>query len=150
MIRPRPAFPSSAAQQKRTGFSMVELMLVIVVAGILMTMGVPKSSTTLANAEVNKATAEMQSIWLSQRRYRMEYGTFAPSMRALVQEGFMSEVLLKKREPFQYTIEAKSRGRLKITATRTRNGSWRGSFTLNEMGEMKGELANSEGKKIEP
>ncbi|PCJ54597.1 MAG: hypothetical protein COA70_05615 [Planctomycetota bacterium] len=129
---------------------MIEVLLVIVVAGILMTMGVPKSSTTLENAGVNKAVADMQSIWLSQRRYRMEYGTFAPSMKALVQEGFLHQTFLKKRDPFEYKILAKSRGRLKIRAIRAGGGSWGGSLTLDEMGDIEGKITDGRGQSIEP
>lgn len=129
---------------------MMELMLVIVVAGILMTVGLPKSSTTMENAGVKQAVSEMESIWLSQRRYRMEYGTFAPSLKALVQEGFLNEAFLKKSRPFEYKILAKSRGRLTIRAVRAGGGSWSGAFTLNEMGELNGKVSDGSGGKIEP
>lgn len=129
---------------------MIEVMLVIVVAGILLTMGVPKSSMTLENAGAKKAVAEMESIWLSQRRYRMEYGTFAPSMQALVQEGFLHKSFLQKRDPFEYKILAKSRGRLKIRAIRAGGGAWKGAFTLDEMGNVEGRVADRSGNQIEP
>lgn len=146
----RSALPSRADQKKHRGFSMIEVLLVIVVAGILMTMAVPKSSSTLENAGANKAFADMQSIWLSQRRYRMEYGTFAPSMKALVQEGFLDQSFSKKRDPFEYKILAKSRGRLKIRAIRVGGSSWGGSFTLDEMGNLEGKVTDGSGKSIEP
>lgn len=129
---------------------MVELMLVIVMAGILMTMAVPKSSTTLENAQVNQGAAELQSLWLAQRRYRMEYGSFAPSLKALVQEGFVQERILEKEDPFRYSILVRGNGKMRISAERSGAGSWSGTLTLDEMGNLDGEVIDSGGRRVSP
>lgn len=135
---------------RRHGFSLVELTLIIVMAGILMTMAVPKTSTTVENTHVNQGVAGMRSLWLAQRRYHLKNGDFAPSIKTLVKEGYAQKVFLEKKEPFQFEVKARSHGRLRISATRSGSSSWRGTITLDEMGKLSGSVTDGGGHQVKP
>lgn len=129
---------------------MIELVIVITIAGILMTFAVPKTSVTVENTQVNQGVAGMRSIWLAQRRYRMEYGGFAPSLKVLVQEGFAQKQILEMEDPFRYKVRATSNGKLTISAERSSDSGWRGILTLDEMGEVGGSVRDSGGRSVAP
>lgn len=129
---------------------MIELVIVITIAGILMTFAVPKTSVTLENTQVNQGVAGMRSIWLAQRRYRMEYDTFAPSLKVLVQEGFAQKQILELEDPFSYKVRATSNGKLTIFAERGGDSGWRGTLTLDEMGKVSGSVSDRGGRSVAP
>lgn len=135
---------------RQAGFTMVELVIVVVMAGILMTFAVPKSSVTLENTQVNEGVAGMRSIWLAQRRYRMENDRFAPSLKTLVKDGFVQQQVLDKREPFRFKVRTTTNGKLTIMAERDRESGWRGTLTLDEMGKLGGSVTDRGGRSVGP
>lgn len=134
----------------QAGFSLVELVIVITIAGILMTFAVPKTSVTVENTHVNQGVAGMRSIWLAQRRYRMEYDRFAPSLKTLVQEGFAQKQVLEQEDPFSYKVRSTSNGKLTIMAERFGDSGWKGTLTLDEMGKIGGSVRDRGGRSVAP
>ena len=54
------------------GFSLLELVVVIVIIGLLAAMGVPKVSLAVEEKRVETAKNGLYTIWTAQRLYRME------------------------------------------------------------------------------
>jgi len=134
---------------KRAGFTMLELMVVVVIMGVLATMAIPKAGKTVENTRVDQAAAELHSIWGAQRRYRMQHQDFAPDLKTLVDGGYLQKALLEKKEPFQFAVQATRSGGLRMTATRTGSG-WSGELVLDEMGDLKGSVRNGGGDEVKP
>ncbi len=150
MRLPRRGAHSGRFAGSQQGFSLIELILVITMTGILMTFAIPKTTVTVENTHVNQGVAGMRSLWLAQRRFHMQYGYFAPTLKTLVEKGFAQQNLLEQRDPFRFEVQASGKSKLKIIATRNPSGSWRGRLTLNEMGELGGGVKDGGGHEVRP
>lgn len=134
----------------KSGFSLVELMIVIVLAGILATAAVPRVSKSVENTQVKQGVGGMQSIWLAQRRYRLQHEQFAPSLDVLVEQGFADKRLQEKVEPFTFSLTRRGSDGLRISARRTGSGGWSGELTLDELGRIRGRVIDRSGNAVEP
>jgi len=141
---------AAAGATPRAGFSLVELTIVVVLAGLLATMAVPRVSKSVENTHVNQGVADMQSLWLAQRRYRLISGEFAPSITELVQQGFVEVRPQEKIEPFQYSFVLRGSDGLRISAQRATGSGWSGELTLDELGRIGGRVISGGGHVVEP
>ncbi len=64
----------------RKGFSIVELIIVVVIVGILSTFAVPQFAVTKERTLDNEAIALLGLIRAAERAYRMEESTYYPSV----------------------------------------------------------------------
>ena len=62
---------------KRAGFTMIELIFVIVILGILAAVAIPKLSATRTDAEVSKIAADTATLISDLGTYYTSQGTFA-------------------------------------------------------------------------
>ena len=71
---------------KRAGFTMIELIFVIVILGILAAVAIPKLAATRTDAEVSKGATDLATLVSDMGSYYTSQGTFAamPSMTNVV------------------------------------------------------------------
>ncbi len=62
----------------RGGFTLVELMIVVVIIGILATLGSMSFRRWIARARTTEAVAMLAEMNSKEQTYRMEFGTFLP------------------------------------------------------------------------
>ncbi len=62
---------------KRSGFTMIELVFVIVILGILAAVAIPKLAATRDDAQIAKATSEVTSLIQDFGSYYTAHGSFA-------------------------------------------------------------------------
>ena len=62
---------------KRSGFTMIELVFVIVILGILASVAIPKLAATRDDANIAKASTEMASVISDIGSYYTAHGTYA-------------------------------------------------------------------------
>jgi len=62
---------------KRAGFTMIELIFVIVILGILAAVAIPKLAATRTDAEVSKASSDLATVVSDMGSYYTSQGTFA-------------------------------------------------------------------------
>lgn len=80
-----PFFPSPAAADK-AGFSLIEIMVVVVIIGILASIGVPKMVGHTQTVKIQKTNANIAVVMTGVRLYEMEYGTFPEKLQILVED----------------------------------------------------------------
>jgi type IV pilus assembly protein PilA len=74
--------------QSKSGFSLVELMVVVAIIGILATIAVPNFQRFQARAKQASAKTELTGIYTAQKAFYVEYNTYTPDMQLT---GFVPE-----------------------------------------------------------
>jgi len=69
--------------QKKAGFSLVELTIVVVILGVLATFAVPRFMSSVEKTKASEAFSYMTQVESAQARYNAEKGKYANRMRKL-------------------------------------------------------------------
>ena len=70
----------------RSGFTLIEVLLVVVIIGILVGVAIPRLGGRVRQAEISRARADIQSIGLALRMYELDNGEYPSSLQALVSD----------------------------------------------------------------
>ncbi len=65
------------------GFTMVELVTVIVIIGILAAFGIPRLPRTVERSKASEAFKYLDSVRASQERYQAQHGTYSDELTSL-------------------------------------------------------------------
>ncbi len=77
----------AAERTGREGFTLIEILLVVVIIGILAAVAVPKLSGRVGQAQVNAAKASIEAIGLAVNMYEVDNGKFPDSLQNLLTKG---------------------------------------------------------------
>ncbi len=66
-----------------TGFTLTELLIVVIIVGILATLALPMLVKTMEKAKVGEAATNLTLIRTGQKIYFLEYGQFSPDITSL-------------------------------------------------------------------
>ncbi len=133
------------------GFSLIEMIVAVIVAGVLLSIGVPQFAQSLEQSRVDVAGANLRAIWSAQRLYWLQNRTYAPDLNTLLSANLIDPSLPTATVPFTYTIADVSDSWFTATATRCGSSSWSGSFTIAGDGTFSGGVQQSgQGASLEP
>jgi prepilin-type N-terminal cleavage/methylation domain-containing protein len=74
--------------RNRKGFTLIELMIVVVIIGILAAIAIPKFNQASARAKEKEADGILKQIYTLQETYTANHGTPALTFAALVEVGW--------------------------------------------------------------
>jgi prepilin-type N-terminal cleavage/methylation domain-containing protein len=134
----------------RRGYSLVEMIVAVIVAGVLLSIGVPRFSRSLEQSRADVAGANLRAIWSAQRLYWLQNRTYAPDLSTLVTANLIDPSLPPATIPYTYSISDVSDNSFTATATRGGSSSWSGSFTIAADGSFTGAVQQSGGVSLEP
>lgn len=63
-------------KKKSTGFTLIELMIVVVIIGIVASMAIPRFIKATAKSKQTEAKMILKQIYVMQRAYKMENDTY--------------------------------------------------------------------------
>lgn len=75
--------------RKEEGFTLVELMVVVLIIGILVAIAIPVFGAAKSNAQKKSCYANQRTIEGSANSYNAENGLFAADVQALVDAGYL-------------------------------------------------------------
>jgi prepilin-type N-terminal cleavage/methylation domain-containing protein len=132
------------------GFSLLELSLVVVIGGIVAAFAIPDPGVGSEAIRVDRAAADLRSIWRAERRHLLETGTLAPDLEGLRKSGYLESGFGRDAEPFAYDVRVQGGSRFAIEALRAGSRNWKGKLTLDETGTLSGGVRNGDGKTVRP
>ena len=134
----------------RGGWSQLEVLIVVSMAGVLMTQVVPHFMTAVESVRVDYCAAQLDGVALGQRMYRLETGTFATSLAELSAAGLIRVDALADETSFQYTIESASTDSYCCRGNRVGSNTWEGSFTVDQGGAISVAVSDTGGQVLAP
>jgi len=69
--------------KKNKGFSLMELMIVLIILGLLGSLVAPKLFSKVSSSKIKTAVAQMQMFETAIDTYRLDMGTVPPTLQAL-------------------------------------------------------------------
>jgi prepilin-type N-terminal cleavage/methylation domain-containing protein len=135
----------------RRGYSLVEMIVAVIVAGVLLSIGVPRFQRSLEQSRADVAGANLRAIWSAQRLYWLQNRTYATDLSTLVSANLIDPSIPTANVPFGYSIADSSDSWFTATAARSGSSSWSGSFTIAADGSFSGAVQQSaQGVSVEP
>ena len=134
---------------KSSGFSLVELMVAVTLLGIMASIAAPRFAVAMETAKVDICTAQLRSIWIAQRMYWLEKGTYSETLDDLFQMKLIEGQLVTVEDPFRVYLVMADVNSFQAAATRS-DSTWEGTITINEVGEIQGEIEDEEGRSVRP
>jgi len=94
------------------GFTLIELMVVVVIVGVLAAVAVPMYNRTIKSSRTTEATARLSAIMKAAKLYYLQHGSW-PRKNSL---GFLAD--FSNSEHFRYKIQSGGggKGRYRIRA----------------------------------
>jgi prepilin-type N-terminal cleavage/methylation domain-containing protein len=135
---------------RRRGFTLVEVMIAVCIVIVLAAQCVYRYTLAAEITRVDTACATLRSIWVAERLYRMEHPGYAAHLADLSAMGLIESRLGQEQDPFIYTIESADQAGFVAHATRHGAGSWAGSLTIDQTGELTGSIDGPEGEHVTP
>lgn len=117
----------------KKGFTLLELMMVVIIIGILATIGIPQFTKAIDKTKGEEAKAVLGLIKTAQKMYRLDNNSYAR------QSDFdkLYEYMERPSETnFTYTITASDTNTFTARATETKSSAR--YITINEKGEFGG------------
>jgi len=120
----------SKFHNRQKGFTLIELMIVVVIIGILAALAIPRFMQATVKAKESEAKTILKQIFTLERTYRQEQGFYTANMAVI---GFDQPT----NSRFIYAIDAA--GPNTFTASATPDGTDADlvrTFTINEEGTI--------------
>jgi len=116
------------------GFTLTEVVIVVVIIGVFVFAA--SNSYVLASEQgrVDQGHATLHSVWVAQRLYKLEHGTFADSFDELADALYLQRELDELSEPFSFSLIFADSDEFMVRATRNGSGTWFGQMHLNHNG----------------
>jgi prepilin-type N-terminal cleavage/methylation domain-containing protein len=136
--------------RRNGGFSLLESMAVLTIAGVLMTFAVPGITKNAEVVRMNKAVADLRSLWRAERRFRLEQGSFTDSLLAMENAGYIRDNFRTATSPYAYAVTVGKRSEVTIEATRAGSTNWFGTLRIDEFGDVSGNIMSKDGHLLTP
>ncbi len=115
------------------GYTLVEMMIVLVVLGVMISFGVPQFTRALEQSRADVAGANLRAIWTAERVYWLDNRTYTSSLAVLVSANLLDPTIPSDTS-YTYLVSDADTTTFTATATRAANVSWSGTFSITQDG----------------
>lgn len=136
---------------RRSGLSLIEVMVSIVLLGILLSISIPSYRRSIEQSRADVAAANLRAVWSAQRLYWLDRldqagtGTYAVDALTLVNGNYLDPTFPHAAtEPYTYSFAGVADTTFTATATRTGSASCTGTIVIDQDGEITVDLVLSE------
>jgi len=84
---------------KKSGFTMIEIILVVVIIGILAGIAIPRMGGKTEKAQISQAKSNIVALSMAVQEFEMMNGTYPPSLDQLLDESKGGPYMEKKSIP---------------------------------------------------
>ena len=93
---------TKANRHRQSGFSLTEILVVIVIIGVLVLLAMPKFSSVIIRAKTTEARIMLKHVHTLQRAYFYEHDRYCPDLPTI---GFEPQTLISDGGEARYRIE---------------------------------------------
>jgi len=116
----------------------MEVMLVLVVIGVLISMSAPTFHRSIEQSWADIAGANLRAIWSAQRLYWLENRAYTGNLAELESLGLLDPTIISGTTRYVYAVSSADASTFRATATRTGSVRWTGQLAINERGVVSG------------
>jgi type IV pilus assembly protein PilE len=110
------------------GFTLTELMVVLVIIGVLILLALPRLLPVVTKAKVVEAKLNLKQVYMLEKSYKFEYDKYSASLTDI---SFEQEKLITEGGTARYKIEIKQSDINSFTATATAVVDFNNNGTFN-------------------
>jgi type IV pilus assembly protein PilE len=114
--------------RSEVGFSLTELMVVLVIIGVLVLLALPKLLPIVTKAKTTEAKLMLKQVYTLEQSYKFEHDCYSIN---LLEIGFEQEKLVSQGGQARYTIEISSADDKSFVARATSNIDFNGNGVYN-------------------
>ena len=134
-----------------SGFTLLEVTIVLIIMCVILSFAMPRFQLTFENTRVDLAATGLKTIWTAERLYNTQNKTWAPDLATLSQAQLIDPYFTTQnndpKAPFLFSIALTDSG-YSASATRQNSNLWNGSISINEQGQLSGDITSSSGNAI--
>ena len=158
---PRRPGAAEATRRALRGFTLIELMVVVVLIGILAAMAAPRFGKAVQQVKDNVAVTNLKAIWAAERYYWIQQpgsqvtrGQIVTHLYAdlptLQSQNLIDSTLNNGNGPYTYTVVSNSNFTNDFTALATLNGGSTGFMisSLSVNGALSGQVTTLDGAAV--
>ncbi len=121
------------------GFSIMEVMVVLLIMGVLIAMCAPTYQVALEQSRADIASANLRAIWAAQRLYWLTTQSYSGDLNQLESFGLI-DPMLTSSTVYAYAIATADSSSFSATATRIGSSVWSGTLTVDQTGNIFGSI----------
>jgi prepilin-type N-terminal cleavage/methylation domain-containing protein len=131
------------------GFSIMEVMVVVLIMGVLISMCAPTYQLALEQSRADIAAANLRAIWAAERLYWLSNQSYSGDLNQLETLGLVDSAVTTSTV-YVYAITAAESNTFSASATRADSNVWSGTFTVDQTGTISGTISGVSQQSIQP